>query len=108
MTENIPENAVETVALSKVYATRNDAPTKLALDEISLQIPRGSFFGLLGPNGAGKSTLINILAGLVIRTSGDARIWDFDIDRDMRGARCIGIVPQELTTDPLSLSLPLD
>ena len=47
----------------------------VALDGISLDIPRGSMFGLLGPNGAGKSTLINILAGLVTKTGGKAEVW---------------------------------
>ena len=61
----------------------------------------GSLFGLLGPNGAGKSTLINILAGLVIKTAGWARVWGFDVEREMRGARrAIGVVPQELNIDP--------
>ncbi len=101
MKENEPNNAVETRALSKVYKAANGAQPIPALSEVSLEIPRGSFFGLLGPNGAGKSTLINILAGLVIRTSGEARIWNYDIDTDMRAARrCIGIVPQELNIDP--------
>src|SRR3546814_15008768 len=57
-------------------------------------------FGLLGPNGAGKSTLINILAGLVTKSAGTARIWGIDIDRDPRNARAaIGVVPQELIID---------
>ncbi len=101
MTQNIPENAVQTINLSKVYAPVNGVQQKPALNGVSLEIPRGSFFGLLGPNGAGKSTLINILAGLVIRSSGQALIWDYDIEKDMRAARrCIGIVPQELNVDP--------
>jgi ABC-2 type transport system ATP-binding protein len=55
----------------------------------------------LGPNGAGKSTLINILAGLVIKTSGRAAVWDWDIDETPRQARAaIGVVPQELNIDP--------
>ena len=72
----------------------------LALDDVSFDVPQGGIFGLLGPNGAGKSTLINILAGLVLKTSGTAEIWGFDIDRDMRNAkRSIGIVPQEVVFD---------
>ena len=48
----------------------------------------------------GKSTLINILAGLVIKTAGEARIWGYDIVRDMRRARgAIGVVPQEINLD---------
>ena len=72
-----------------------------ALKGLDLDIPRGSFFGLLGPNGAGKSTLINILAGLVVKSSGTARIWGYDItDAQRRAKRSIGIVPQELNIDP--------
>ena len=96
----LPDNAVETQDLRKVYAGDGRRPPKVALDGLSLAIPRGSFFGLLGPNGAGKSTFINILAGLVNRTSGSATIWGHDIEREMRDARCaIGVVPQELNLD---------
>jgi ABC-2 type transport system ATP-binding protein len=90
------QNAIEIESLSKVYAGG-----KQALDNVSLTIPRGCIFGLLGPNGAGKSTLINILAGLVTKTSGSARIWGFDIDVNPRNAKnSIGIVNQELLFDP--------
>lgn len=87
--------------LVKRYAGAKGEPGKLALDDVSFDVPQGGIFGLLGPNGAGKSTLINILAGLVKKTSGTAEIWGFDIDRDMRNAkRSIGIVPQEIVFDP--------
>ncbi|MBI3446300.1 MAG: ABC transporter ATP-binding protein [Magnetospirillum sp.] len=96
---SLPDLAVEAQSLVKVYRGRNGE--KRALDGISLAIPRGSFFGLLGPNGAGKSTLINILAGLVLKTSGQVRIWNRDLDEDGRGAKAaIGVVPQELNLDP--------
>lgn len=96
-----PEFAIETRNLCKTYAASNRQPPKIALKDVSLKIPRGSFFALLGPNGAGKSTLINILAGLVNKTSGEARVWDYDIVEDMRQARrAIGVVPQELNIDP--------
>ncbi|MEP0189622.1 MAG: ABC transporter ATP-binding protein [Erythrobacter sp.] len=82
-------------------ATGEDAQGKLALGGVSFDVPEGSIFGLLGPNGAGKSTLINILAGLVKKTSGSAEIWGFDIDEQRRNAsRSIGIVPQEIVFDP--------
>jgi len=74
---------------------------KRALDGVTLDVPRGQIFGLLGPNGAGKSTLINILAGLVNKTSGSAGIWGFDIDQQPRNAKAsIGIVNQEILFDP--------
>ncbi|MDE2303058.1 MAG: ABC transporter ATP-binding protein [Sphingomonadales bacterium] len=87
--------------LVKRYAGSGGAEGKLALDDVSFDVPQGEIFGLLGPNGAGKSTLINILAGLVMKTAGSATIWGFDIDANSRNAkRSIGIVPQEIVFDP--------
>lgn len=95
-----PPLAIEIKGLVKTYAGRKKQPPKEALKGIDLAIRRGSIFGLLGPNGAGKSTLINILAGLVVKSGGEARIWDFDIDVNPRRARrSIGVVPQELNLD---------
>ena len=97
----LPTSAVSVRGLTKVYKGSGKSPDQLALDAIDLEIPRGSLFGLLGPNGAGKSTLINILAGLVNKTSGDALIWGYDTVRQPRQARsAIGVVPQELNIDP--------
>jgi ABC-2 type transport system ATP-binding protein len=91
-----PEAAIEITNLTKVYKGG-----KRALDGINLSIPRGQIYGLLGPNGAGKSTTINILAGMVNKTSGTARIWGFDTDANPRNAKnSIGIVPQEIVFDP--------
>ncbi|MEL6608052.1 MAG: ABC transporter ATP-binding protein [Pseudomonadota bacterium] len=96
-----PTNAIELRELRKTYAASAGQPPKEALKGIDLTIPRGSIFGLLGPNGAGKSTLINILAGLVLKTSGQVRIWGFDQDRNPRQSRAaIGVMPQELNLDP--------
>jgi len=93
--------AIEIRDLVKEYAAQGNAPAKLALKGINLEVPEGGIFGLLGPNGAGKSTLINIMAGLVMKTSGTIRIWGHDIDRDHRNAKLsIGIVPQEIVFDP--------
>lgn len=93
--------AVTITALRKEYRGGGKAPVKLALSGVDLAVPRGSVFGLLGPNGAGKSTIINIMAGLVLKTSGTVVIEGADIDRDPRRARAsIGVVPQELNIDP--------
>ena len=90
------EQAIKIQNLSKVYTGG-----KQALDDVSFDVAQGSIFGLLGPNGAGKSTLINILAGLVMKSSGSATIWGFDIDQHPRNAKAsIGIVPQEIMFDP--------
>ena len=95
-----PPLAIAVEGLRKVYAGSKRQPPKEALKGIDLEVPRSAIFGLLGPNGAGKSTLINILAGLVVKTAGSARIWGFDIDRHPRRARrSIGVVPQELNLD---------
>ena len=81
-----------------------------ALDEVSLEIHQGEFFGLLGPNGAGKTTLISILAGLVVADQGHALIMGADVQSHFREARrALGVVPQELVFDPVSythLTLP--
>lgn len=92
----MPEHAISIQNLSKTYAGG-----KQALSDVSFDVVQGSIFGLLGPNGAGKSTLINILAGMVMKTSGSASIWGFDIDMNPRNAKAsIGIVPQEIMFDP--------
>jgi ABC-2 type transport system ATP-binding protein len=94
-------NAIEIRGLVKTYGGSKGQPEKQALRGIDLDIPTGSVFGLLGPNGAGKSTLINILAGLVVKTAGQVRIWGFDQDVNPRQSRAaIGVMPQELNLDP--------
>ena len=67
------ENAVEVVELSKKFGNFT------AVDQVSFTIPRGEIFGLLGPNGAGKTTTIRMLCGVLVPTSGSARIMGFDV-----------------------------
>lgn len=96
-----PDFAIEAKGLSKIYRSQGKTAEKRALDNVDLQIPRGSLFGLLGPNGAGKSTFINILAGLVIKSAGSAKVWGYDVAENPRMAKSsIGVVPQELNIDP--------
>jgi ABC-2 type transport system ATP-binding protein len=68
-----------------------------AVDQISLRVERGSFFGFLGPNGAGKSTTIKMLTGLLAPTSGEIRVLGMDINtQPIEVKRRIGVVPEDL------------
>jgi len=92
--------AIEINGLKKTYNIGKPSEFE-AIKDINLKIPKKSIFGLLGANGAGKSTLINIIAGLVNKTSGKVVVWNNDIDFNQRNAKlAIGVVPQELVLDP--------
>jgi len=87
--------------LTKVYQkSKGSNNSTLALNKLNLEVAQGEVFGLLGPNGAGKTTFINILGGLVVKTSGTVNVWGFDLDNNPRQVRAsIGIVPQEVNLD---------
>jgi ABC-2 type transport system ATP-binding protein len=73
---------------------------KVAVDDLSLSIPKGSFFGLLGPNGAGKSTTIHCITGIAQPTSGQICIDGVDVVTDYKQARTkVGLSPQEFNVD---------
>ena len=89
------DNQIVISDLSKVY----DNGFK-ALKNINLNIKKGEIFAMLGPNGAGKTTLISIICGIVIPSSGNVLVDNYDIINDFRQTRSrIGIVPQELTLE---------
>ena len=87
--------------LVKVYGAGEKA--KLAVDNVSLSIPKGSFFGLLGPNGAGKSTLIHCITGIAMPTEGVITVAGLDVVKDYKQARVkVGLSPQEFNVDIFS------
>ena len=98
--------------LSKIYTPRQGLLQRLrsggrepqgfqALDDVSLTIQPGEFFGLLGPNGAGKTTMISVLAGLSAATSGRVSVCGYDVaEQYAQARRALGVVPQELVFDP--------
>ena len=77
-----------------------------ALKNVDLDIAPGEIFALLGPNGAGKTTLINIVCGIVTKSSGAITVDGHDTVRDFRKTRAlIGLVPQELSMSPFDTPL---
>lgn len=73
----------------------------VALDDVSLDIPRGEFFGLLGPNGAGKSTLMSLAAGLRMPDQGQVTIDGRPVSVNAPATRSLlGLVPQTLALYP--------
>ena len=64
-----------------------------ALDNVSLNVPKGSIFGLLGPNGAGKTTLIRIINQIYAADSGTIKINGESLNRSH--TECIGYLPEE-------------
>ncbi len=64
----MPDLVIETSGLRKVYGA------KVAVADLTLEVPRGEVFGFLGPNGAGKSTSVKMLLGLAAPSGGSARL----------------------------------
>lgn len=87
------EDAVVAEALVKKYPKSITS----ALDNFSLKVCRGAFFGLLGPNGAGKTTAIAVLNGFLAPDQGSVTILGLSLSRNRnRIKKQIGLVPQEL------------
>ena len=83
--------AIETDRLTRHFDGRP------AVQDLTLAVPEGAFYGFLGPNGAGKSTTIRMLTGLLAPTSGHARVLGVDLARDpLEVKRFIGVVPDGL------------
>lgn len=88
-------NAIETKNLVKKYKD------KLAVNNLNLEIKKGELFSLLGVNGAGKTTTIKMLSGLILPTSGEIKINDMDIKKDVYKIKSIlNVSPQETAVAP--------
>jgi len=84
--------ALELINVNKIY---NDGFQ--AVKDISFCIEEGDFFALLGPNGAGKSTILGMISALVKKTSGQIKIFGYDIEKDYIQARKqLGVMVQEV------------
>lgn len=91
--------ALKITNLRKVYRHRGT----VAVEDISLEIPEGEFFGFLGPNGAGKSTTIHCITGIAEPSDGKIEIFGLDAVKNYREARrLVGLCPQEFNVDPFA------
>ncbi len=70
-----PYWAIETVGLRKAFGSR------LAVEDLTLQVPRGEVLAFLGPNGAGKTTTTRMLAGMIAPSGGRATVYGMDVNR---------------------------
>ncbi|MDD6057580.1 MAG: ABC transporter ATP-binding protein [Clostridiales bacterium] len=81
---------IETQDLTKSYGKSR------GIRNLNLRVNEGEFFGFIGPNGAGKSTTIRTLLGLILPTSGQARIFGEDIVRGKKEILSnVGYMPSE-------------
>jgi ABC-2 type transport system ATP-binding protein len=87
--------ALSISGLRKVYRRGT-----LAVDDLSMSIAEGDFFGFLGPNGAGKSTTIHCVTGIATPTSGRIEVFGIDAVKNYREARRLS--PQEFNVDPFA------
>ena len=86
------------IALETTHLTR-DFGSFRAVNQLSLRVATGCFYGFLGPNGAGKSTTIKMLTGLLAPSGGSVRVLGEDISdprRALEVKRRVGVVPENL------------
>ncbi|MFC1415132.1 ABC transporter ATP-binding protein [Streptacidiphilus cavernicola] len=116
-TTTLTAAAARAVGLSKVYGEGDTRVT--ALDDVSVDFPRGQFTAIMGPSGSGKSTLMHCMAGLDTVTSGSARIGETELvglkDKQLTKLRRdqIGFVFQSFNLLPTltaieNITLPMD
>jgi len=80
--------------------TKNYGPF-CAVDHIDFEIAKGECFGFLGPNGAGKTTVMGVIHCFMPPSSGDVRVFGFDVTREPSRIKSrIGVMPQEDNLDP--------
>lgn len=75
------ETAIDVKHLTKKFGSR------IVVNNIDLQVPKGKIYGFLGPNGSGKTTTIRMLCGLLTPTSGEGKCLGFDIMKDTLNIR---------------------
>jgi ABC-2 type transport system ATP-binding protein len=92
-TQDIPLDvpAVDVRGLGKTFSKRGfrgrTHSATVAIDDVTLQLPRGECVAILGPNGSGKSTLVRILSTLLLADAGSAKVFGFDVATEAKHVR---------------------
>lgn len=87
------QSAIETHSLTRSFGSQ------VAVDNVDLMVPAGTFYGFLGPNGAGKSTTIKMLTGLLSPSRGSISVLGcnmLDAQQSLEVKRQIGVIPENL------------
>src|SRR3954449_7259535 len=103
--------------LNALVPRREDTSERFAaLENISFEVPRGSFFGIVGSNGSGKSTLTQIVSGITVPTEGEARVWGrilpllevgSGFNDELTGAENVALLGAVLGLDPAEVRTAL-
>ncbi len=84
-------------AAFELRGLRREFGDKLAVDDVNLRVPPGSFYGLVGPNGAGKTTALSMAVGLLRPSAGTAYVDGIDVwDDPVEAKRHLGVLPDGL------------
>jgi ABC-2 type transport system ATP-binding protein len=81
------------MAIVELQQVRKAYDTKIAVDNLSFRIERGSMFGLLGPNGSGKTSSIRMMIGITVPDSGSVDLFDQPFNR--KNLHRVGYLPEE-------------
>ena len=95
----MPRSASQTSAIqiqnfTKVYPVPRQKEKRVAVNDLTLDVPAGGLFGFLGPNGAGKTTTIKMLLGFIPPTSGDAQLFGRPVS-EVAARQTVGYLPEQ-------------